>query len=41
MYCLEAIGDDPIAAPPGEPTAGDWPCVKGLDNEVDERGVEL
>ena len=40
MYCLEAIGDDPIAAPPGEATAGElW--VNGLDNEVDERGVPV
>lgn len=26
---------------PGEGGRGDWPCMKGLESEVVERGVEV
>lgn len=35
---MEDIGPDLAFA--GEATYGEWPCIKGLESEVVDRGVE-
>lgn len=41
MYAfLDAMEEDETDLPLiGDETQGDWPCIKGLESEVDDKGV--
>jgi hypothetical protein len=41
VCCLDDMEEDGVdLACAGEATYGEWLCVKGLESEVDDRGVD-